>query len=372
MVDEPVNNDENKGDNGVKINLISSRKLDSMSSEEKLRFIISEVKKGTVLVLERGLTATEEINLIKATMSEIDHQTFIGIEMQSYSSDDLASRGGFFSRLLGRAKVPKMSVIGPANLLKTIHKNGSMIQAMILTGKSIVSEIPDKGTPDGKAPDGKAPDEKAPDETEVELEDESEPTYDTESDIEEIFIEDTDEQHALPIKKPKSGVQLARPVEDEEVESVEEAEVAEDAESVEVTEDVEETKDAADAEGVALVTGSEATGEDGFIKEEPSVSEEEQPVETSEPTLPMAKPMLIDAKQADKKDAKLASPLETLPESEEERTITTPSSEPVEESKSEHSEQSEQSKQSEEKVKNSAHEQEPISFLYKRLKNEEE
>jgi type IV secretory pathway VirB10-like protein len=33
-----------------------------------------------------------------------------------------------------------MSVIGPANLLKTIQKNGTMIQAMILTGKTIVSK----------------------------------------------------------------------------------------------------------------------------------------------------------------------------------------------------------------------------------------
>ena len=62
-------------ENGVKINLISSRKLDSMNSQEKLRFILDEIKRGTVLVLERGLTAEEEINLIKTTMSEINHHT---------------------------------------------------------------------------------------------------------------------------------------------------------------------------------------------------------------------------------------------------------------------------------------------------------
>lgn len=134
--------DENP-ENGVKINLISRRKLDTMSSQEKLRFILDEIKKGTVLVLERGLTAVEEIDLIKATMNEIDHQTFIGIEMQSYSSDDLETES-WFSKLIGRAKVPRMSVIGPANLLKTIHKNGTMVQAMILTGKSIVDNIPEE------------------------------------------------------------------------------------------------------------------------------------------------------------------------------------------------------------------------------------
>ncbi len=135
--EEQEQEQEQEQETGVRINLISSRKLDSMSSQEKLRFILDQVKRGTVLVLERGLTAVEEIDLIKATMSEIDHQTFIGIEMQSYSSDDVVA-GSWFSKLLGRTKVPRMSVIGPANLLKTIQKDGNMIQAMILTGKSIL------------------------------------------------------------------------------------------------------------------------------------------------------------------------------------------------------------------------------------------
>lgn len=128
---------------GVKINLISSRKLDTMTSQEKLRFILDEVKKGSVLVLERGLTAEEEIDLIKATMSEINHNTFIGIEMQSYSSRDLET-SSWLSRILGRTRVPKMSVIGPASLLKTIHKDGSMIQTMVLTGESISREMPEE------------------------------------------------------------------------------------------------------------------------------------------------------------------------------------------------------------------------------------
>jgi len=143
---------DNNSDTGVKINLISSRKLDSMNSQEKLRFIIDEIKKGTVLVLERGLTAEEEIDLIKTTMSEINHQTFIGIEMQSYSAQDLAA-DSWINKLLGRTRVPRMSVIGPANLLKTIYKNGSIIQAMILTGQSIVDNLPedDRGEPGTEA-----------------------------------------------------------------------------------------------------------------------------------------------------------------------------------------------------------------------------
>jgi hypothetical protein len=147
--------DENL-DSGVKINLISSRKLDSMTSPEKLRFILDQVKTGTVLVLERGLTAVEEIDLIKATMGEINHDTFIGIEMQSYSAEDLKS-GNWLTRLLGRTRVPKMSVIGPASLLKTIHKDGNIIQTMILTGKSVAQEISDEELGETTTVEGELP-----------------------------------------------------------------------------------------------------------------------------------------------------------------------------------------------------------------------
>jgi hypothetical protein len=131
---------------GVRINLISSRKLDSMSSDQKLAFILGEVRKGVVLVLERGLTAVEEINLIKSTMSAIDQDTFIGIEMQSYSSDDIR-RGSWLDKLLRRVKLPRMTVIGPADMLQTIHKDGSMVQAMILTSKRIISESSEDQAP---------------------------------------------------------------------------------------------------------------------------------------------------------------------------------------------------------------------------------
>ncbi len=124
---------------GISINLISIERLTQMGSRDKIRFILNEVKRGKVLVLERGLTAREEAELIKTTMANIDHKTFIGIEMQSYSQEDV-KKGNWLSKLLRRKQPPRMSVIGPADLLKTIHKDGNMIQAMILTRESIVGE----------------------------------------------------------------------------------------------------------------------------------------------------------------------------------------------------------------------------------------
>ncbi len=44
-----------------------------MTPKDRIRFIVDEIKAGKVLVLERGLTAKEELELIRVTMAEIDH-----------------------------------------------------------------------------------------------------------------------------------------------------------------------------------------------------------------------------------------------------------------------------------------------------------
>ncbi len=56
--------------------------------------------------------------------------------MQSYSQEDI-KKGSWLSKLLRRKQPPRMSVIGPADLLRTIHKDGNMIQAVVLTQENI-------------------------------------------------------------------------------------------------------------------------------------------------------------------------------------------------------------------------------------------
>jgi len=120
-----------KKDNGISVNLVSKQKLEMFSSNDKLRFILDEVQKGKILVLEHGLTPIEQASLIENTMKEIKEDTFIGIEMEGYSDE----RPSFIQRLLGVMKKPRMTVIGPAHLLKTIRKDNDMIQTMIIPGK---------------------------------------------------------------------------------------------------------------------------------------------------------------------------------------------------------------------------------------------
>lgn len=113
---------------GVQLNLISKEKLERMSSMEKLRMILDSVKEGKIVVLESGLSPEEEAKLIELTMLEIDHENFVGIEVESYPPKE-----SFFSKLLGK-KSGRLTLIGPANRVKTLSKQEDLITAMVQLG----------------------------------------------------------------------------------------------------------------------------------------------------------------------------------------------------------------------------------------------
>jgi uncharacterized protein len=116
----------------VSISLVSKKKLSTMTPKEKVSFILQEVKQDKILVLEQGLDAAEEASLIERTMVEITPDEFIGIEMESYK-DDGAPRD-LFGRFMAKRQAARasMTVVGPADRLKTIRKDGNSIQAVIL------------------------------------------------------------------------------------------------------------------------------------------------------------------------------------------------------------------------------------------------
>ena len=119
-----------KKDSDIAFNLISRQKINALTSEEKLNFIIKEVKNGKILVLEQGLTPIEQTSLIERTMKEIEHDTFIGVEMEGYGEETPT----FLQKIFGIGKRPRMTLIGPANLLKMIKKDSDMIQTKIISG----------------------------------------------------------------------------------------------------------------------------------------------------------------------------------------------------------------------------------------------
>lgn len=122
-----------KKEGEISFNLVSRQKLDKFTSEEKLKFIIAEVKKGKILVLEHGLTPFEQTSLIEHTMREIEQDTFIGVEMEGLGQDNPS----FFQKLFGLTLKPRITLIGPADLLKTVSKDSNMIQTKIIPGRGV-------------------------------------------------------------------------------------------------------------------------------------------------------------------------------------------------------------------------------------------
>ncbi|MDI9611269.1 MAG: DUF2073 domain-containing protein [Archaeoglobales archaeon] len=111
---------------GVQMNLISKERLSKMGSMEKIRMILDSVKEGKIVVLETGLTPEEEAKLIELTMLEIDHEKFMGIEVESYPYREKS----VFSKIFGK-KQGRLTVIGPANRLKTLEKQEDLIKTLI-------------------------------------------------------------------------------------------------------------------------------------------------------------------------------------------------------------------------------------------------
>jgi len=116
----------------VQMDLISGEKFERMTSMEKVRLILDKVKTGRIVVLENGLTPDEEVRLIEMTMAEIRVDEFSGIEIESYP---IKREGSFFGKLLGKSLKGRMTVIGPANQLRTIQKDQFQISTKVSVGE---------------------------------------------------------------------------------------------------------------------------------------------------------------------------------------------------------------------------------------------
>ena len=115
---------------GVQIDLISAERLDRLTAMEKIRLILDDVMEGNIVVLEKGLAPDEQSKLIEITMREITPDGFSGIEMETYPIRDAPE--GFLARLLGgKRSESRLTVIGPANQLKTIKKEKDLISAWV-------------------------------------------------------------------------------------------------------------------------------------------------------------------------------------------------------------------------------------------------
>ncbi len=119
------------GDDGVRIDLISGQRMDELTTMEKIRLILDGVHDGNIVILEEGLTPDEESKLIEVTMGEISPDEFNGIEIETYPRSETRS-SSLLGRLMGgEESTAKLTVIGPANQIETLHKDESLISALV-------------------------------------------------------------------------------------------------------------------------------------------------------------------------------------------------------------------------------------------------
>lgn len=114
---------------GVQIDLISAERMENLRTMEKIRLILDGVHDDNIVILESGLTPDEESKLIEVTMSEISPDGFTGIEIETYPSG--GGDAGFLGRIMGKKEDSKLTVIGPANRIKTLHKDENFISTLV-------------------------------------------------------------------------------------------------------------------------------------------------------------------------------------------------------------------------------------------------
>ena len=104
--------------------------MEGLTGMEKIRLILDGVREGNIVVLEEGLSPDEESKLIEVTMTEISPDEFNGIEIETYPQSG-GTKKGLIDRLIGTPSPKKLTVIGPANQIETLHKDENLISALV-------------------------------------------------------------------------------------------------------------------------------------------------------------------------------------------------------------------------------------------------
>jgi hypothetical protein len=116
--------------NALKMDFLSSDALKNRTSMEKISLIVEKVKAGDLLVMEGGLTPAEEAELIETTMREIDIENFVGIDIYTLEKDKIS----FFG--LSKKKTIGITIIGPANVMKSVKKKSNFLSMIANLGDS--------------------------------------------------------------------------------------------------------------------------------------------------------------------------------------------------------------------------------------------
>lgn len=126
----------------LKMDFISSVKLNGKPENKKIDYILEKVKDGAILVMDGVMKPEEEMNLIKETMRRVD-DGFPGIEVCSLKKelkglnlvfDRLSDGKERFLNWITKKQETELktgiTLIGPAKLIKKIKKNPDSFSVM--------------------------------------------------------------------------------------------------------------------------------------------------------------------------------------------------------------------------------------------------
>lgn len=119
----------------VTLQFIPYSEIEGLTSVGRIRKLLNIAKEEKIALLQGRLKKDEEVELIKATMEEIN-KDFKGIELAViYPNNKKAKttfdkfRAGITNALLGdRAG---LTIVGPASIVKGIKKNPNKIELML-------------------------------------------------------------------------------------------------------------------------------------------------------------------------------------------------------------------------------------------------
>lgn len=119
----------------VTFRIVPYAEINELSGVGRIRKLLNLAKEKNIVLLEGRLEKSEETELIKATMEEIN-KSFRGIELAVI--DTKRSEGGFkdnvASWLLGNRS--GFTLIGPASVVKSIKKNPNKIEVLMRNSRS--------------------------------------------------------------------------------------------------------------------------------------------------------------------------------------------------------------------------------------------
>lgn len=118
----------------IEIEFLSAEVLSQQAGSRKIDFLMSNLKKGKILVLEDPLSRSEETSLIEATMKKVS-SAFPGIEIgtlggtQGNGGSELRDLRSSLIRMLG-GKPRGLTVIGPSQLVRQIKKDPETLSVL--------------------------------------------------------------------------------------------------------------------------------------------------------------------------------------------------------------------------------------------------